>query len=507
MYLDDVLRNAALERPRDDALVFEGVTTTFAELDRRVDRLAAGLQSIANAGDRIAVVAENHPAIVELYYAVPRAGMVLVLLNYRLAGAELKAMLKDSGSRVLIGERGLLDRIGAAPVDSTLAIDQPLSTEKPYEALLSEARAAPEAVSRSQDDTAWLIYTSGTTGRAKGAMLSHANLIAGLIAASLGRPVSAHDRYLYPFPLCHVSGYNVCVFHLHRRPVVLLRRFDPRAVIDAVQSFGVTTMSLAPTMIAMLLDEPALEGADLGTLRSVGYGASAIPAAVLRRGMRVLGCDFAQGYGMTELAGNAVFLDAATHRRGIDGEPHLLTAAGRPGPLLGLRIVDESGTDVATGQAGEIVVRGPQVCAGYWGAAEATAACWRDGWFHTGDMGRRDEEGFLYVVDRKKDIIVTGGENVSSREVEDVLHLHDAVREAAVVGEPDPKWGENVCAFVALRPGREATEAELVGLVRQHLAGYKKPKRVLFVDELPKNASGKISKLELRQRLTAAETA
>ncbi len=512
LFLDEAVANAAREHPDETALIFGDLVWSFSELNRRVDQLAGALQGVAAAGDRIAVLAENHPAIVESYYAVPRAGMILVLLNYRLAGAELVSMLKDCGARVLIGERRLLDLVvdtggERTAVETTIAIDEAIDGEKAYADFVAGGRERPSPIERSVQDTAWLIYTSGTTGRPKGAMLSHSNVTAGMIAASLGRPLCDGDRYLYPFPLCHVSGYNVCVFHLHGRPVILVRRFEPRAVLEAIERHGVTTMSLAPTMIAMLLDDASLADADLSTLRSIGYGASAIPAAVLRRGMESLGCDFAQGYGMTELSGNAVFLDPAAHRRGVDRCPELLSAAGRPGPLLGLRIVDDDGVDVAPGEPGEIVVRGPQVTRGYWRDPEATAACWRDGWFHTGDMGRRDDEGFLYVVDRKKDIIVTGGENVSSREVEDVLHLHPAVKETAVVGEPDPRWGENICAFVALRSGTVASEAELIELVREHLAGYKKPKRIIFVDELPKNASGKIQKVELRARLAAARGA
>jgi len=503
MFLDEVLSNAAREAPDEPALYFGDDAWTFAALERWVDALAAGLSEFAAPGDRVAVLAENHPAVVAAYYAVPRAGMILVLLNYRLAAPELAAMLRDSGARVLIGERELLDRVQSSTADCPdlavrVAIDAAAAGEVALERVRCDAAVRP--VARSVDDLAWLIYTSGTTGRAKGAMLSHANLVAGLVAASLGRPVHPGDRYLYPFPLCHVSGYNVCVHHLHRRPVVLLRRFEPGALIEAVARHRVTSMSLAPTMIAMLLDDPCTAGADFSSVRSIGYGASAIPAAVLRRAIDRFGCDFAQGYGMTELAGNAVFLDAEAHRRGLAGEPHLLTAAGRPGPLIGLRIVDESGADVSAGSVGEIAVRGPQVTRGYWRDADSTASSMREGWFLTGDLGRRDAEGFLYVVDRKKDIVVTGGENVSSREVEDVLHLHPAVREAAVVGEPDPRWGENVCAFVALRPGTAAGEAELVEFVRTHLAGYKRPKRVVFLDELPKNASGKIAKAELRAR-------
>lgn len=503
MLLDHIIAAAARECPDQTALVFGAERWTFAELERSVARLAGALRGVAGEGDRVAVLAENHPAIVEAYYAVPRAGMILVPLNYRLAGPELAAQLRDSGARVLIGERELLDKLyGAAPdeIETVVAIDRTSGGEHLYADFVATA-GADAVVRRAPDDVAWLIYTSGTTGRAKGAMLSHSNLIAGLMAASLGRPVHAADVYLYPFPLCHVSGYNVCVMHLHRRPVVLLRRFSPAAVLEAVQRERVTTMSLAPTMIAMLLDDPGLGDADLSSVRSIGYGASGIPPAVLRRGMELLRCDFAQGYGMTELAGNAVFLDAEAHRRGLAGAPHLLGAAGRPGPLIELRIVDGAGADVPIGEMGEIAVRGPQVTAGYWRDAAATAACWRDGWFHTGDLGRRDGEGFLYVVDRVKDIIVSGGENVASREVEDVLHLHPAVREAAVVGEPDERWGENVCAFVALRDGAAVSEVELIDLVRSHLAGYKKPKRIVFVDELPKNAGGKIAKTELRARL------
>jgi acyl-CoA synthetase (AMP-forming)/AMP-acid ligase II len=504
MFLDDILDNAAREAPDQPALHCGGDSWTFAALERWVAELAAGLGSLARPGDRVAILAENHPAVVAAYYAVPRAGMCLVLLNYRLAAPELAAMLRDSGARVLIGERDLLDRLHSSLAECPdLAVRVAIDAARAGEIHLDQvpADAASQPVARTADDLAWLIYTSGTTGRAKGAMLSHANLIAGLVAASLGRPVHADDRYLYPFPLCHVSGYNVCVHHLHRRPVVLLRRFEPGAVIDAVDRHRVTSMSLAPTMIAMLLDDPRTAGADFSTVRSIGYGAAAIPVAVLRRAIERFGCDFAQGYGMTELAGNAVFLDAAAHRRGLAGEPHLLAAAGQPGPLIGLRIVDEGGADVPAGTVGEIAVRGPQVTAGYWGDAAGTAACMRDGWFQTGDLGRRDAEGFLYIVDRKKDIVVTGGENVSSREVEDVLHMHPGVREASVIGEPDPRWGENVCAFVAVRDGATVGEAELIEFVRAHLAGYKRPKRVLFVDELPKNASGKVAKVELRERL------
>ncbi len=506
MFIDEILDNAARDRPHDTALIYGTSQWTFAELDHRVTHMAAALQGLAAAGDRIAVLAENHPAVVEAYYAVPRAGMSLVLLNYRLAPRELAAMLADSGARVLIAERRLLDAL--APLASQfpdlerrVVLDGARGGESDYATLLEgEARLAPVGGGAAAD-LAWLIYTSGTTGRPKGVILSHANLLAGIQATLLGRPIAAEAVYLYPFPLCHVSGFNVYAHHLMRRPVVLMRRFSPPALCDEIATHRVSAMSLAPTMIAALLEDACVASADLSTLRSIGYGASSIPTAVLRRGLEVLGCDFAQGYGMTELAGNAVFLDAEAHRRGLAGEEHLLLAAGRPGPLVGLRIADDGGGDVGSGEVGEIVVRGAQVSSGYWRDPEATAASRLGAWFRTGDMGRFDAEGFLYVVDRKKDIIVSGGENIASREVEDVLHAHPAVLDAAVVGEADRRWGENVCAFVVKRRDASVDTEQLIDFVRQRLASYKKPKRVVFVDELPRTASGKVAKAALRSRL------
>jgi long-chain acyl-CoA synthetase len=283
--------------------------------------------------------------------------------------------------------------------------------------------------------------------------------------------------------------------------VALLRRFEPAALFEAVARERVTSVSLAPTMLAMLLDDPEFSRADLGSLRSVRYGASSIPVELLRRAMAQLRCDFWQGYGMTELAGNVLSLDAEAHRRGLAGETHLLRAAGRPSPLVDLRIVDPEGRELGDGEVGEIAVRGDQVCAGYWNDPEATRAALRDDWLLTGDVGTRDAEGFFSILDRKKDLIITGGENVASREIEDVLHLHPGVREAAVIGIPDPRWGESICAVIAPRPGTRPTPEELIAHVREHLAGYKKPRHVAFVVALPRNAGGKVLKAELRQSL------
>lgn len=505
MLLSEIL-DAAGRAPDQTGLIYGDRRWTFAELRDRVHSVAAGLSRLAEPGDRVAILSENTPEFVELYYAVPRAGMILVPLNYRLAPAEWAGLLTESGARILVGERMLLDQLGPRAaqlptLETMVCTDDPGSGHRPYADVRSDPHGF-EPRPAAPHDTAWLLFTSGTTGRPKGAMLSHANLLTAVEATAIARPIQPGDVYLFPFPLCHVAGYNVLLFHQHARPVVLMRRFDTDEIFDLIPRHGATTMSLAPTMISTLLDHPRLDDADLSTLRSIGYGASAIPGEVVRRGLKDLGCDFAQGFGMTELGGNAVFLSGDDHRRAAEHDEHLLASCGRPGALVSVRVVDDEMRDVPVGDVGEIVLRGDQVTRSYWQDPAATAEAWRGGWFHTGDMGRFDDEGYLYVVDRQKDIIVTGGENVASREVEDVLHRHPGVREAAVIGVPDDHWGEAVTAVVVTREGAEVSPDEVVALCREHLAGFKKPRHVVFVDELPTNATGKVLKAELRETVS-----
>jgi acyl-CoA synthetase (AMP-forming)/AMP-acid ligase II len=349
------------------------------------------------------------------------------------------------------------------------------------------------------DDCAWLIFTSGTTGTPKGVMLTHASLAAGVANSAIARPLAEDDVYLFPFPLFHVAAYNVLHAHLRRRPVVLVPRFDAEEVLALIESEGVTCCSLAPTMVAMLLDHPARRADSLQGLRQISYGASAMPLDLLRRVLQELPhCGLAQGYGMTELSGNAVFLTPDDHRRAAADEPELLAAAGRPGPLVALRIVDDDDRPVATGQPGEILVRGDQVCAGYWNDAAATEASRIGPWLRTGDIGRI-VDGVLFVVDRKKDLIITGGENVASREVEDLVGLHPDVGQVAVVGVADARWGEAVCAVVVAAAEHEVEPDELIAWTEGRMAGFKRPRHVVVVDELPMNASGKVDKGAVRR--------
>jgi acyl-CoA synthetase (AMP-forming)/AMP-acid ligase II len=265
-----------------------------------------------------------------------------------------------------------------------------------------------------------------------------------------------------------------------------------------VDEHGITGTAMAPTMLNMVLQHTKLHEYDLGTLRGIGYGAAAMPVEVLRRAIDRFGPIVYSGFGMTELGGNVLTFPKSDHVRAISGDEHLLASCGTPMCLADVKVVDDEMKECQPGDVGEIVIQGEQVLKGYFRNEEGTAKAFHGGWFHTGDMARRDEEGFFYIVDRMKDMIITGGENVYSREVEEAIYAHPGVSEAAVIGLPDPQWGENVTAVVVLRDGASATEADIIQVTRDRLAGYKKPKRVIFVDELPKTVSGKILKRELR---------
>ncbi len=521
MLLHEVIEFAAGATPATTALVGCGRRISFAELDDAVARMGTALSHATARGERIAWFSDNRPEMVAAMYAVPRSGTVLTLGNVRHTPEEQVAMLRAATASIVIGSREQL--IGLAPHAGELhavrrwycldGLDDPDGRLPPATLDAAELLAvdpeAPRAGLRD-DDPVWLIHTSGSTGRPKGALLTHRSLLAASLNTSLARPVLDDDVYLFPFPLFHVAAYNVVIHHLARRTVVLLPRFDADAVLDAIRGEGVTTTSLAPTMLAMLLDHPDRSPEDLASLRRIGYGASAMPLDLLRRTLVELpDVGLAQGYGMTELSGNAVFLGPEEHRRAGRDEPWLLAAAGRPSPLVHLRIVDDDGTDVAPGAPGEIVVRGDQVCAGYWDDPGAAAASHHGQWFRTGDVGRIDDAGYLYVVDRRKDIVITGGENVSSREVEDILSQHPDVATVAVVGVPDAVWGERVCAVVVWRdPTGDlgAEEQSLIDWTEGRMAGFKRPRTVVSVEEMPLNASGKVDKPAIRSSLAGDAT-
>ena len=531
--IHEILEFAAAEAPESLALAAGELRLTFTELLQQVQRFAAGIVELTDLGDRVAVISENCPVLLTALYGIPAGGAIATLGNTRHSSRELIEMIHTTEPSLLLASGELLDRVaselpscaslravicmdGAHPAASlqaaqklglsqvaennrASAASEPVNSELPQQAEQSFPR-----LELQPSTPAWLIHTSGTTGTAKGALLSHRSLIAAIQNTALARPISDDDVYLFPFPLFHIAAYNVLHVHLRRRPVLLLPRFDAGEALRLIQSQRITMCSLAPTMLSMMLDHPDRPSTDLSSLRQISYGASAMPLDLLRRVLRELpDCGLAQGYGMTELSGNFTFLDPEGHRRAASTHPQLLASAGRPGPLVALRIADDDGREVPLGEAGEILVRGDQICEGYFRAEAATADSRHGPWFKTGDVGRIDEEGYLYIVDRKKDIIISGGENIASREVEDLLSTHPQVAQVAIIGLPDDHWGEVVCAVVVARPENTIDTDEFILWTKDKIAGYKRPRVVILLDELPVNASGKIDKAVLRSTLNA----
>jgi acyl-CoA synthetase (AMP-forming)/AMP-acid ligase II len=486
--LDELVSAGAGESP---AIVHEHTVWSFADLLDRSAAIARATTAGLPTGATVAVLGANHPDTVAAYYGVPSSGRVLTFLNHRLSEGEILSQLDRSAAGILLASpeqaRRMSPHLPALPVIE-------------FGAALPDAAASWNA---KPDDPAWLLFTSGTTGTPKGALLSHRSLAAAIASSSAARPLPDDDVFAFPFPLCHVAGYNVLRNHDRGRPVVLLDGFSADGLVAAIAEHRVTSVSLAATMLAQLLD--LLESDEearrsVATLRTISYGASPMPVELLRRTDGLLSVELSQGFGMTELSGNAIFLDAAAHRRGFEVDPSILSCAGVPGPGVAVRLVDLDDVEVPVGQVGEICVAGEQVMLHYLDDPVATEHALRGGWMHTGDLGRIRADGLLEVVDRLKDVIVTGGENVASLEVERAISaVCPEVRQVAVIGVPDPTWGENVCACVALAPERPLDIDVLAGRLAGSLAGFKTPRHLVVLDDLPLTHSGKPAKAELRR--------
>lgn len=497
--LHELISTAAVDAPQRRALVTDdGTTVTFAEFDRQIRGVAGWVAARTAPGDRVAVVADNSAAYAQVYYAVPRSGRILTLINQRLNPTEQAAQLATAAPTLLLGDERYLSALpgtGAPAVafESAQWFDSAQWQAAPTSALPFDDAAGP-------DDPAWLLFTSGSTGIPKAVVHSHRSILSAVWGSVEGRSVPPGGVYLLPFPMCHIAGYNLLVQHAVAATVVLCGQFRPESFAQLVRRHEVTSCSLAPTMLHALLAHLDRTGTDLPTLTAIAYGSAAMPLDLLRRAIDRLGADFHQGYGMTETGGNITFLGPDDHRSGAADRPELLTSAGYPHRGVEIGIAAPSGDLLPCGQVGEIVVRGPQVTPGYWPDGVSTES----GWLHTGDVGRTDADGRLFVVDRLKDIIVTGGENVSSREVEDALSDHPAVDQVAVVAVPDDYWGEAVCAVVVPAEGSEPTAAELIGHVRGAIAGFKRPRVVLFTEAIPLTANGKVAKDRVRAFARAA---
>ncbi len=483
MNLTHGLRRLAQINRNGVATGFEGRRRTWGEVASRVARAAAGLRALGAAeGERVAILSLNSDLYLEAYLAAAWAGAVIVPLNVRWSAIENHDALEDCRAKVLIVDRTFAE-LGAE-----------IAAGFPGMALVyADADEAPS-------DLAGIFYTGGTTGRSKGVMLSHGNLTANAFNALAEGLFGAESVYLHAAPMFHLAnGAAMVSLLLSGGSNRMIRAFTPEAVLKAIQEEGITDVLLVPTMIQMLVDHPAVGDYDLSSVRRVSYGASPISEAVLDRAMKALpGVMFTQAYGQTELSPIATILHWPEHvGEGRARGRH--RSAGRATLGAEVRIVDAEDNPVPTGEVGEICVRGEIVMMGYWERPKETAEALRGGWMHTGDGGYLDEDGFVYVVDRVKDMIITGGENVYSVEVENTLALHPAVAQSAVIGIPHEHWGEQVHAVVCLRPGAEVAEAELIEHCRARIAHYKAPRSVeLRTEPLPLSGAGKILKRDLR---------
>jgi fatty-acyl-CoA synthase len=489
--------------PDRDALWFEGTTTTHREFADRVRRTAGALAGLGiQAGDRVAWTGGNHPSALETLYACGQLGAIWVPVNARLTPPEAEYVLTHSGASAVVHGRdhgelvdALRDRLPA--VRSWIAAEPPTAggtASLPYEELLAAADPEPRDEPVGLDDPCLIMYTSGTTGRPKGAVLTHGNMTWNATNQLLGFDFGPTERTLALAPLFHIGGLNGTVNPTLLRGgcAVIVRRFDPAETLRVIEEQRVNSFFAVPTMLDAMARQPEFATRDLSALRSIGAAGAAVPLPTLRTWLD-RGVTMQQAYGMTEAAPGCTVLDSADAERKVG-------SAGKPVFFTDVRVVRPDGSPAEVDEVGEVVVQGPNVMAGYWNDPGQTAAVLVDGWYHTGDAGSVDGEGFLYIRDRYKDMIISGGENVYPAEVESALLELPGVIEAAVIGVPDERWGEVGLAVVVPAPGAALDEEAVREALRERLAGFKIPRSIRFAEDLPKTATGKIRKPDLRTR-------
>jgi long-chain acyl-CoA synthetase len=509
MYLTQALHRAVQQHPDRIASRFGQRQRTFREFADRVARLAGALQALGmQAGDRVGILALNSDRYLEYLMGVPWAGGVLNPCNVRWSVAENRYALEDSGTSILLVDETFKGAAAALMGEASglreliyIGDGETPAGMHDYEALLAQAQPVPDALRRGSD-LAGIFYTGGTTGFPKGVMLSHNNLVSSGLQIRAEGLATPGGTYLHVAPMFHLADIGVAQAHwIEGNTHAVLPMFNPEQVLDCIARERVSHALLVPTMIQMLVDHPAIRDGsrDLSSLKQVIYGASPISEAVLKRAFAVLpGVGFAQAYGMTELSPVATVLSSYHHSE--EGQRlGKLRSAGRASYCCEVRIVDEQGQEVPRGTVGEVAVRGPVVMQGYWNKPEQTAQAIRDGWMHTGDGAYMDADGFVFIVDRMKDMIISGGENVYSVEVENALAKHPAVAACAVIGVPSEQWGESVHAVVVPKPGQTATSEELIAHCKTLIAGYKCPRSIEFSEALPLSGAGKVLKTKLRE--------
>jgi long-chain acyl-CoA synthetase len=508
-----MLTQATKRDPSRASVTWGDRTTTYGELDGRTNSLARGLGSLGlTKGDRVAVLMRNRPEVLEAMYACFKAGYCLVPVNSRATPDDVAYHVKDSGAAALLTDAQGTDVVVGADVGDATVVVTDGGERLPagwhdYETLVGRADSSDAFVDVGRDDLAWLFYTSGTTGRPKGAMLTHGNL-AFVTASWLAdlTPMTGADVTLHAAPLSHGAGFHALATTARGAEHVIptATSFDPADVLELLARHEVTNTWMVPTQIVMLVDHLGAARPRLPALRRVVYGGAPFAPRELRRAVETFGPVFVQLFGQGETPMTATVLPPEDHAAALSGDrPERLASAGYVRPGMDVRIVGEDGRMLAVGEVGEVCVRGPATMLGYWQRPDATAETLRDGWLHTGDLGRFDEYGYLFLLDRAKDLIISGGSNVYAVEVEAVLADDPVVRDVAVVATPDRRWGEVVTAVVVTDGVPAEVRTALEVRCESTLAGYKRPRRWAFRDELPRNAIGKVLKAQLREELAA----
>lgn len=513
MNLGMYIERSARFWPDRPAILFRDQALTYRDLARRSNRLANALRALGlRKGDRVAIVSPNRPEIVECECAFYKLGLVKVALNARLAPAELQDALANAEPVVVIAGPEHLAMAQAASVGleslrHRIAFDPPAPDAVAqgwvaYEPLLAGAGEASILEDMQPDDLAVLHYTSGSTGKLKAAMQTVGNRMASLRKTIMGRMhAGPGDVLALCGPITHASGMFIQPMLYQGAAILLLERFHPAEFLEAIEKHRVTSCFLVPAMVHALLAEPSIRTRDLSSLKLVSYGAAPMSPARIREAWQAFGPVLAQGYGAAETTGGVISLSIEDHARAMSGErPDLLTSCGRPSCESDVQVLDAEGRPVQGDAIGEICVRGPDVFAGYWHAeAQTREVLDEQGWLRTGDLARVDHEGYIHIVDRRKEMLVSGGFNVYPSEVESVLAQHPAVYEVCVIGVPDDRWGEAVKAVAVLRQGQQASEQDLMDFCRGRLADFKRPRSVDFAAQLPKNSNGKLSRKDVRE--------
>jgi acyl-CoA synthetase (AMP-forming)/AMP-acid ligase II len=506
MRLHDYLDYRAREHPDTEFAVLGDRVITYRDAARATNQVANALvASGLQVGDRVALLSKNSIEYPLVMLGASKAGVVPVPLNYRLAAPEWAYIINDAQAKLLISSSAYVsiadefrDELTTCERFVAIDADGPEGWEDFRQWLGPDT--PPDRHPTDEHDV-YQMYTSGTTGRPKGAVLTHGAVSAQIGQLALVVHAEVGDRTLIVAPLYHAAAAITAFITIAGGGSMYIQEdFNPMEVVRALSEERVSQATLVPAMIqACLVFVPDAGARDYSNLKRITYGASPIAEETLRKAADVFRCEFAQGYGMTETTAVLTYLMPADHERALREKPDLIGSAGRPVVGTELRIVDEQDNDVPIGEIGEIIARGPQLMRGYWNLPDESAEALRGGWMHTGDAGIVDEEGYIYIQDRVKDMIVSGGENVYPREVEEVLFKHPAIADAAVIGVPHDQWGETVKAIVVLREGQTATEEEIMEFCRDKLGGYKRPRSVDFINSLPRNPTGKVLKKDLRE--------